>query len=167
MTTNTIKTADPSIEFPKEEYNEICTKIYKCINNMNELKQIKEQQKEIMTTSKRLRAENKDLMADIINFAESYGLESLNIDNGYILKFVSRKKKQPKDDNIIRSGIIERLKTLDGNITLEKIGYDELVDGIINSIDAKCRENETNVTSIHFNKKKDPSETRKSKKNKK
>lgn len=155
MTTDNIKTADPSIEFPKEEYDTICAKINMCINNMDELKKIKEQQKEIMTTSKRIRAENKDLMADIINFAEEYGVETLNTSNGYTLKFVSRKKKQPMSDDIIRSGIIEQLKTLNDNDTLKNIGYDKLVDGIVNSIDAKCKENEVNVTTIHFNKKKE------------
>lgn len=145
----TIKTSS-TLEFDKEEYLDICNKINTCINNMDAMKIIKDQQKEINATTKRLRLENKDLLVDIINFAETYNLEVLHMDNGYTLKFVSKEKKAHLNNELIKQALIDQLKLFNASSTIESIGYDTLINKIMQSIDNKCKEQESCITSVQF-----------------
>ena len=160
-----ITTDDPNISFTKEEHDRICITIKKCIENMDELKRISDQQKEMRTRCKKLRNENKELFNDIIEFAADNGVDGLKLSNGYNIKINTTNKKIPINEDMINQGIIEQLKKVESNETIEHIGYDTFKDGIIECIkDIQNKTSKPNTTLKFIKPKKSSSKEKKSKK---
>ncbi len=165
----TIYSEESNKPFSSEEEKQICSKIKKCIDNMNELKQINEQQKEIRLRTKQIRDENKELFNDIIEFAGNIPIQEIKLSNGFVIKIIDKEKITPYSEDMIKTGIIKQLKQINDKNAIEKIGYNKYVDGIIENINKERNKTNEHTTSLRFvkPKKNDLSNNKKPRKSKK
>jgi len=151
-TSEIIQTSDPNIQFDAQELADFRVKVKKHIDNLNKLKQLNDGQKNIQSQKKALLNENKELQADLVNFAEDYGINKMTMKNGYVLTFTTIERPKPINEEILRTGIAEQLKHYKNNDTIGTIGVDKFINELIGSIDTKRKEGVQAVRSVKFSK---------------
>ncbi len=166
-TSNEILIVDPKFtNDDKIEADNICIIINKCINNMNELKRLSDQQKEMRILAKKIRDENKELYNDIIEFAANHAATNIKLSNGFNIKIDTVNKLEPLNDDMIKQGIIDQLKKFNEEDTIENIGFDKIKDGILKCIHDNRDKTKVPKTTIKFIKPKKSSNTTKKNKTK-